>query len=796
MDKLTIEKNKQKNPVNNPNNNNINILPSDNTSEEDVIISPIKLMNTLSSTKQGIIAPLCKLEKFLPPLNILNSNKKTLVLDLDETLIHSYFDRPPPRSPDISFDIFIDKKKIHVDTIIRPGVNQFLENLEKFYEIIIFTASLSQYANPVLDFIDKKGSCKFRLYREHCCCCINEFGNNFIKDLKKLNRDLKNLIIIDNNPKSFILNKENGIPIKTWIEDLNDKELYKLEPYLIFLGNNKIDDVRFFLKNINSGNSLDYDKFDILIKEYNTQKEKELEIELNKINNTNDNINNEINMNIKNINQKIYDSININNNKENKENKIPKENNTDKIKEKEKEKNNIIKKKEKMKNNLNIPKRNEKTNKELILFNKRNNNSMNNLNNNKKENNINNTNNIKQSLEEEDLLIDEYNNLDDKIKNIIEINQLMKKKNNNFINNTTREAISININKINNNKNDFFLKANSNINIYKNNQIRNDIKFKSIQFSEQEKTIINDEIEYNEKSLFDDIDIENNEKQKNEKELNNNDNKEYSEYDNITLNMKKKKRKINKNLFNKGKNNKYKINPEKKLVLKNDLFSKNDKCDYLSKKIFTKNIFSSLNKKEQNKNNNNISSYKIFKEKTKHNLFIKNKSTIIKNNEMDLALFKRNSNLIELQNKLIGIKTNMNIDKNNIHKNIFKNLKKRPTSCVNKKYEGIINNNNKIDINKKIIRFTKQDKKIYLKTKKTKINLDNINNNISKNENEESKEDIKDKKDNIITDIFFVKNLKEKDNKIMFNNVSDFKDNNYDDNKKDFIQLYNKAILL
>ena len=62
--------------------------------------------------------------------------------------------------------------------------------------------------------------------------------------------------------------------------------------------------------------------------------------------------------------------------------------------------------------------------------------------------------------------------------------------------------------------------------------------------------------------------------------------------------MKKKKRKINKNLFNKWKNNKYQINPEKKLVIKNDLFSTNDKCDYLSKKIFTKNIFSSLNKKE------------------------------------------------------------------------------------------------------------------------------------------------------------------------------------------------------
>ena len=79
-----------------------------------------------------------------------------------------------------------------------------------------------------------------------------------------------------------------------------------------------------------------------------------------------------------------------------------------------------------MKNNsnLNIPKRNEKTNQELILFNKRNHNSMNNLNN-KKDNN---TYNIKQSLEEEHLLIDEYNILKDKIKNIIEINQLIKKR--------------------------------------------------------------------------------------------------------------------------------------------------------------------------------------------------------------------------------------------------------------------------------------------------------------------------------------------------------------------------------
>ena len=92
---------------------NIPIFPStdNNSSEEEVTISPIKLMMTSASSKSTIIQPACKLEKFLPPLNILNQNKKTLVLDLDETLIHSYFDQKPPRKPDISFDIFIDKKK-------------------------------------------------------------------------------------------------------------------------------------------------------------------------------------------------------------------------------------------------------------------------------------------------------------------------------------------------------------------------------------------------------------------------------------------------------------------------------------------------------------------------------------------------------------------------------------------------------------------------------------------------------------------------------------------------------------
>lgn len=88
---------------------------------------------------------------------------------------------------------------------------------------------------------------------------------------------MKNLIIIDNNPRSYMLNKDNGIPIKTWVEDINDRELIKLIPYLTFLGNENIEDVRPFLRQVNSGNILNYEKFDQIISNYNIDKEKNKE---------------------------------------------------------------------------------------------------------------------------------------------------------------------------------------------------------------------------------------------------------------------------------------------------------------------------------------------------------------------------------------------------------------------------------------------------------------------------------------------------------------------------------------
>lgn len=230
-----------------------------------------KFLSKTISKKPIITEPQCGLEKFLPPKN---TNKlKTLVIDLDETLIHSYFDMYPPRKPEISFEIFLDNKNVQVYTLIRPGAVEFLEKMSEIFEIVIFTASLSMYALPIINYIDKGNKCEFKLFREHCSI----FNNGFIKDLKRLSRDLNDLILLDNNPNSYILNKENGFPIKSWIDDLSDNELLKITPYLEFLGDEYVKDVRTILTTIKIGNEVNYPKFNKIIE--NFQKTKNCENE-------------------------------------------------------------------------------------------------------------------------------------------------------------------------------------------------------------------------------------------------------------------------------------------------------------------------------------------------------------------------------------------------------------------------------------------------------------------------------------------------------------------------------------
>ena len=80
-------------------------------------------------------------DKVLPP-NI-NNDKKTLVLDLDETLVHSAFNPFIPSS-DIILKIKLDNNLHDIHVLIRPGVEEFINKMSQFYEIVIFTASLSK----------------------------------------------------------------------------------------------------------------------------------------------------------------------------------------------------------------------------------------------------------------------------------------------------------------------------------------------------------------------------------------------------------------------------------------------------------------------------------------------------------------------------------------------------------------------------------------------------------------------------------------------------------------------------
>ena len=171
------------------------------------------------------------------------SQKKTLILDIDETLVHSAF-TPFNRPPDISLNIELNGFNREIYVLKRPHVDEFLEELSNIFEIITFTASLSQYAGPLLDKLDKCHIVNHRLFRENC---IHQKGI-FIKDLRKVGRDLKNIIIIDNNPISYIVNMDNGLPISTWYDDINDNELMKLIPLLKYLSN--VEDVRPIIRQI------------------------------------------------------------------------------------------------------------------------------------------------------------------------------------------------------------------------------------------------------------------------------------------------------------------------------------------------------------------------------------------------------------------------------------------------------------------------------------------------------------------------------------------------------------------
>jgi carboxy-terminal domain RNA polymerase II polypeptide A small phosphatase len=179
----------------------------------------------------------------LDPIGPEHIGRKCLVLDLDETLVHSSFKLI--QQADFVVPVEIENQIHNVYVIKRPGVDQFLKKMGEIYEIVVFTASLSKYADPVLDMLDIHKVVKHRLFRESCC---NHKGN-YVKDLSQLGRELNDTIIIDNSPASYIFHPTNAVPISSWFNDPHDTELLDLIPFLEDL--TTVDDVMMVLDSSN-----------------------------------------------------------------------------------------------------------------------------------------------------------------------------------------------------------------------------------------------------------------------------------------------------------------------------------------------------------------------------------------------------------------------------------------------------------------------------------------------------------------------------------------------------------------
>eukprot|EP00656_Telonema_subtile_P003789 TRINITY_DN11714_c0_g1_i4.p1 TRINITY_DN11714_c0_g1~~TRINITY_DN11714_c0_g1_i4.p1 ORF type:complete len:264 (+),score=24.21 TRINITY_DN11714_c0_g1_i4:251-1042(+) len=193
----------------------------------------------------------------------------TVVLDMDETLVHSKLElRCPegntvrindprqaedrsksgeePEVPhDFEFSIPLSPAasngELRVRVHKRPGLDAFLEEASSFCNLAVFTAGTEDYGKALLDLLDPCGRMSIRLYRDSC----SMIDGLFLKDLNRVQRELSRTVLIDNSPVSMLLQPDNSILVSSFYTDRQDNALYKLLPILRDL--HHMDDIRPYL---------------------------------------------------------------------------------------------------------------------------------------------------------------------------------------------------------------------------------------------------------------------------------------------------------------------------------------------------------------------------------------------------------------------------------------------------------------------------------------------------------------------------------------------------------------------
>ena len=207
----------------------------------------IKNFNRLSSLSPVTQSELLPLQLSLPfPTH--KKTRKTLILDLDDTLVHTMLPRKSylkqgVNKTEIHTAVFKDSesgRKQVIKIIIRPFANEFLKAVSKEFEVVLFTAGAKEYADRVLDILDPSGVFfDYRFYREKC---VRKDGE-FIKDLRIFrNRSIKDVVIVDNTLAAFMNQIDNGVPIPSFLGDAKDKQLKGIKKFI--MGLRTAEDVR------------------------------------------------------------------------------------------------------------------------------------------------------------------------------------------------------------------------------------------------------------------------------------------------------------------------------------------------------------------------------------------------------------------------------------------------------------------------------------------------------------------------------------------------------------------------
>ena len=151
---------------------------------------------------------------------------------MDETMVRTFRQDQDNEIEDFKF--LIEGFDEHFRVKLRPGLLEFLEDMSRHYRLAVFTAGKEAYARPILKHIDPQGKFFERMLFQHHCD-----QTTFAKDLTLIEKDLRNVVLLDNNPNAF-LQPRNGMSIIDFYgENDLDRELAMVSGFLKSCSNSR-----------------------------------------------------------------------------------------------------------------------------------------------------------------------------------------------------------------------------------------------------------------------------------------------------------------------------------------------------------------------------------------------------------------------------------------------------------------------------------------------------------------------------------------------------------------------------